>query len=215
MDPLLNSPMFAGQFPARPNASKFLFVDTETTGIDPKVHDPWSIAGSIESGGTIVQNFNLTTRGWSPDKADPESLRIGGITAAQLVTFPRPSETLNDLLSFLACAVSRYNPLDRLTIVAYNARFDKDFLYHFFKRGGKSLWNFCTYYPVDVYALAIWAGTRMFRLFPELAGIPNYKLATVAKAFSVPLDHAHAAAADIEATRTILHIIETRTVARS
>jgi DNA polymerase-3 subunit epsilon len=210
MDALVNSPLFAGQFKVRPNAAKYLFLDVETTHIDPVIGDPWAIAGAIEIGGEIAQSFSLRTRGFNPSKADPRALAVGKITAEELVLLPHPTNTLSELGSFLACAVSRYNPLDRLTIVAYNASFDKDFLYNFFKKGGKSLWNFCTYYPVDVYMLLIWAGTRLNHLFPELSGIQNYKLATVCAAFSIPLENAHDALADITATRVLLHTIESR-----
>ena len=99
--------------------------------------------------------------------------------------------------------------------VAYNGKFDMDFLKSWFEKvgqvTGKNNWfgSFFNYRLVD--PLAIIYGMRYAGLMPELK---NFKLVTVCEHFGIDLgEAAHDALADIQATKALLkRLYEPQTV---
>lgn len=128
-----------------------VYLDTETTGLDPKIHDVWEVAYAIE-GGPIVTHIlphSLKT-------ADPVALKLNGyynrsawgvqITGGTGV--PQPSTPVADLLVREA--------LTGATIVGANPAFDAAFLS---ARWGYAPWH---YRMVDIesYAMAVFGWVR-------------------------------------------------------
>ena len=186
---------------------KFFFVDTETNGLDPKVHSPWQIAGIVESkhfkeNGSI----NIKMSPFLPEKSAPKALELGQIDGEQLTVehFKKMQSSqvgLKKLTDFLKTYCDTFNKNDKMIIVGYNVGFDKDMLYHFWKRCSSNyFFSFFEKYVIDVFAFVqpLW-----------LTGVidtPNCKLSTICDYYGIKID-AHDALSDIEATRELFYKI--------
>lgn len=194
---------------------KFLFLDTETTGLDEQdedgftlvaheIHSISELACIVDIGGQIKGRFEMNARPFEGDQVDPESVAINGITEEELLTFPPQSQLLRDFQIFLEKYVDPFDKTDKFWVVAYNAEFDMRFLRH--------LWSshhddyFGSYFwvpPIDimqVVALAI-AGEGIRPSFP------NFKLSTVAKQLGIKVseDKIHRAMYDVRLVRQIFY----------
>ncbi|MXW53561.1 MAG: DNA polymerase III subunit epsilon [Gammaproteobacteria bacterium] len=108
------------------SASRFLVLDTETTGLD--VHEGHRI---IEVGCVEVNNFQITEREFhayvNPEREiDPEAQKVHGLSLARLSNEPVFTEIASDFLEFV-----RDNE-----VVIHNASFDIPFLNNELKLSG-------------------------------------------------------------------------------
>jgi DNA polymerase III epsilon subunit-like protein len=145
--------------------TKFVFCDTETTGLNPDLHDVWEIAAVVREHGTD-REYSWMVR---PDltHADPKALEIGGFyerfetpcdeVGTTMVTShfdpemvgetPPATYVAADLAEFLAGAI----------VVGSNPAFDQAFLSRWLRRHGQA---WCAHYrTVDVVTLG--AGRAM------------------------------------------------------
>ena len=135
------------------------FVDTETTGLDPRLHDAWEIAIIRREAGREDREHLFQVRTSLTD-ADPKALEIGrhkerfcvaaGEFAIELptATVGTPSHlTEADLLHDLMAL------LDGATLVGSNPAFDDRFLTKMFNEAGlPTRWHYRT---VDIATLAV------------------------------------------------------------
>jgi DNA polymerase-3 subunit epsilon len=108
-----------------------IFVDTETTGLNPESGDRIVEIGCIE-----MVNRRLTGEKrhfyLNPERPGSEdAIRIHGLTDAFLADKPRFAEVADDLLSYLAGA----------EVIIHNAGFDVGFFNAELKRLGRSLFH--------------------------------------------------------------------------
>jgi DNA polymerase III epsilon subunit-like protein len=183
---------------------KILHIDTETTGLDPIRQDVIQIAGIVEIGGAVVEEFNLFCQPFSYDNISPEALEVNGRTIDEIKTFPSPHDTWAALTRIMGKYVDKYDKADKYTPAGYNVRFDLDFMSQWFQKNG------------DKY-FGSWQNWRALDPLPFLhamdhAGmisLQNYKLETVANHLGIEID-AHDALSDVRATRQVLkHILGT------
>jgi len=185
---------------------KLIYVDVETTGLDPTRNGIVQIAWIIEIDGEVATESSFIVH--PPDWAEieQEALAVHGIAESDFRQGVSYREIHDNLEADMALYVDRYERSDKFRLAGYNARFDFDFL--------KRLWEDCG----DKY-LGAWIQfgnfVDPFGAVPiwQLAGIipplPNLKLATVAGAFGVhDVGGAHDALEDLHMTREVVNAMK-------
>lgn len=184
---------------------KLIFIDTETTGVDPAVHGIIQVAGiccTYDAIGGFTgkeEVFNLRARPFPEDVIDERALEVNGITLQQLNELPTPQEMYYKFVAILDRHIDKYNRRDKAYFVGYNAMFDYNMMRRFFEKSGNTFFGSYFFFPpIDVMQLA------SFALMDERPKMANFKLKTVAEALKVPLpENLHDAMADIEVTRGV------------
>lgn len=181
------------------NAKKLLYFDVETTGLNPVVHDIIQLSGIIEYDGKKVDGFNFNIRPSDFDVIDAKALEVNGKTVEELKNYPDASEIYFKLLQVFEAHINRYDKSDKFIPVAYNGKFDMDFLVAFFmKHEDQYFGSWLSWDLIDPMAIA-----RYFFIMNNIP-IENFKLSTVCDYFNIPLI-AHDAMNDIIATREVLY----------
>lgn len=157
--------------------SGFAVIDFETTGVVPERADR-----VVEVGVVLLDSAGRREDAWTTlvnPMRDVGATHIHGITGAELLDAPRFEEVSDQLLDLVSNRV----------VVAHNASFDMRFLHRELDRAG---------YQVEQRPAALcsmkWSGRV---LGPA-------KLAHCCEALGIPLDDAHTALADAEATAQLL-----------
>lgn len=177
--------------------SKIIYIDTETTGLDPSACDIWQIAALIEINGEVVEELNYKFAPREEASFEPAALKLQDLKKSDLLELPPASEAFLAFQSRLAYYVSKYDKRDKFLPIGYFVRFDIDHLRSFWlKQNDRYFGSFFLSAPFSVEGLA--------GLATALHGMhfPNFKLATVCTALGIPLD-AHDALSDIKATRVL------------
>lgn len=169
---------------------RYLFIDTETTGLDARHNELVQVAwiltdgrdADITSGDFIIKPVGFTI--------PASATRIHGITNSQAVTEGRP---LNEVLRLLAVS------MDAATaIVGHNPGFDLDFIYDDAERAGIDLFKGHRIYDTSD------GGTEFCRL-PSSCKQYKYRTPSLTDLhqilFGYPFDGAHSAMADAQAVR--------------
>ena len=161
---------------------KIALLDTETTGLDPMAHCLWSLAFRFRAD-AYDERFVATCRPIDGADIDTEALAVSRVTRAQLDEYTEPREVRDRLEGVLSRLCDKFDKHDKFHIVAYNARFDYDFLRAWWERLGADYFgSFFWFPPLDVMNLAA------TRLLPVRHTLPNFKLHTVARAFDIDVD---------------------------
>jgi len=106
---------------------KQIFIDLETTGLNPKTDVITEISCIYKHNGKIKKRFTQTTR----------------------VNLEK------NFLEFLNSIIDKYDAKDKAYFIAYKAQFDCDFMHEFFKEiPGSNFGNYFYHIPVDVLGLA-------------------------------------------------------------
>ncbi len=191
--------------------NKFLWVDVETGGLDPKINGPHQVAGQIVIDGVTVDEFNLKFQFHPDEVVEQEALDVSDLTIEQVAARDMTSKQgYNEFNHKLCSYVNKYDKLDKFVFCAYNANFDAQFVCEWFIRHGNPyFFGLChggAYFdPLNLALLAeIKAGKRLF--------YPSRKLNVVAEYLGVDLFNAHDALADIRATREVGHKLYTMIV---
>ncbi len=176
--------------------TKILWFDTETTGLDPVKQDIIQAAGILVIDGKEVDRFNLVCQPFSYENIEEEALKVHGRSVEEIKTYPAPQDAYREITGFLSRYVDKYNKQDKIYIAGQNSRFDKDFLFSFFRKNGDQYCgSFFYHYTLDLMQLTTILKV-MNKIHPE-----NLKLESICKVCGVTLSGAHDAMADIEATR--------------
>lgn len=185
---------------------KFLWVDVETTGLDPKINGIHQIAGQIVINGVTVDEFNYKFKPIDTEVVEEKALAVSNLTIDDIEARTKTSKKAYKEFNHLLCThVNKYDKNDKFILCAYNANFDAQFTNEWYaKHGNKYFFGLCqggAYFdPLNLALLVeMKSGKKLFK--------PNRKLVTVAKHFNVNLDNAHDALADIKATREVGKIL--------
>lgn len=182
---------------------KFIYIDVETTGLDPKVDSILQIAGIIKDENGEVP-FNFRIKPYKNLIVDSKVTELTGITQEEADSYPDQAIAFRKFKSLIAPKLSDMN--NRYFIIGYNVEFDMDFLREWFTfnndRSYKSLFYFP---PIDVMQLAaiVLVGDRPY--------LRNFKLTTVYEhVLGHPFANAHNAFADIYATKELFDALFVR-----
>jgi len=178
---------------------KLLFLDTETTGVDPLKNGIIQIAGIVDINGQIVEEFNLKCRPFPGQIYTAEALKVTGTTVEEIKNYPDPKEAYQKIQAIFNKYINRYDKNDKFTMVGQNTKFDYDFMTVFFQNNyDKFFYAYVAYHLVDLVN-----ASALFKMAGKIS-VPNMKLETMAKCFGITLN-AHDALEDIRATRQILY----------
>jgi DNA polymerase III epsilon subunit-like protein len=166
-----------------------VFVDTETTGLDPRKHElleiafvrvqqDWSISGAPVF--TIVEEWSAKVLPENIQSADPASLRVNGYT----VTAWNGAVRIQDALKIFS------DKTEGAIMVAHNVAFDASFLDTAFSTYGVP--NKMHYHRLDTVSMAY----AKLNSAPE---VTRYSLAELCKHFGIVNENAHSALADTRA----------------
>lgn len=189
---------------------KELYIDVETTGLDPVRNGIWQIAAIIIKNGNEEASLCTKIAVFGNDQIDDEALKMSGFTEAELRTIgldmKDPKFVHQKLCGVLSCFVDRFDRRDKMHFVAYNARFDMDFMRAWFKKARDDYFGSYFYFPpLDVMDRAAWALREVRHLMPD------FKLGTVALQMGIDLDPEvlHDALHDIRLTIEIAKKLKT------
>lgn len=183
---------------------KLLFLDLETTGVNPQKHGIIQISGAIQirEGMEIIlgESFNMQLKTFPTDVIEDQALETTGVTREDILTNPdrlEPMVAHNRFVKMLCRYVDKFQKTDKFFIVGFNTTFDDNFLRAFFvKCNDKYYGSLICWPPIDLASMAA------LKLGPKRMLMPNFKLATAASSVGVPVDQAriHDASYDIDLT---------------
>ena len=185
---------------------KILWLDTETTGLNPKIHGLREVAFIIEIDGNEVEKgvfkinpFSYTTKNV---EIDDYALSISNVTVSELLTYDRSSYCFKEFMNILSRYVNVNDKNDVFMIAGYNVSFDVGFIKDWFREMGlsDSYKDLFHYKNLDVFPLVI----TLKHL--GLIDTENDKLETICKYFDISID-AHNSLSDIEATKKLYEAI--------
>jgi DNA polymerase III alpha subunit (gram-positive type) len=178
---------------------KLCFIDVETTGLDLKTHNIFQISARITDSRAkeVLDKIDLTFRPFTME-AEQEALDLHGWSLEKMAELQMSSEqAYREFVSWLERHVDRFNKQDKLHFVAYNAKFDADWVRSWFGKHndfyyGSYFWN----PPICVMIGAAWFTQRVRGAFG------NFKLGTLCQAAELGWDEAgaHDAGYDIDKT---------------
>lgn len=181
---------------------KFLYLDCETTGLDPDVHGVIQVACIVTEGKTInkakeIDRLNITYNPKSIGcKIDKEALKINGITKKQIKKYP--TDSFQELMFFFEKHINPFNKKDKFIVVGQNVKFDVEFLHGWARRKKfEFMGSYVDWRVIDTLVIA--------RLQHALGNInpPDFKLATLCEEYGIEAPD-HDAMDDIVATKKLL-----------
>jgi len=187
---------------------KVIWLDTETTGLDPVRHDIWQLAYILVDGGKEVYRNLLECRPWAPWNADPKALEVGitkdGRKISEVATqnytgFMHPMHAAERFTYDLSRLIDKYNKHDKAAIGGWNVTFDLNMLSWWYKKYDNKygLGSYTDYTILD--------GASMARQMRHLGYLPleNTKLVTVCAYYDITIDIAHNAMSDTDAAMRV------------
>jgi len=183
---------------------KLAFVDVETTGLDPIKNGVIRAYMKLFDGEseTVTQ---VDCQSHINDEIESKALEVNGVTIPELSRW-MPSEIgYNTFRNALESSIDPYNKLDKAFFLAYNAHFDYNFLYAWFKKhNDKYLGSFFWSPPIDVMSLAA------HYLMVERPKMKNFKLGTVAEKLGseVKKEELHNPMYDVDLTISIYNKVK-------
>ena len=179
---------------------KQLFIDVETTGLDPKIHGLTQIAGMVIVDGEEKERFNFDVSPFQGQKASLEALQITGKTINEIREYPSPGKIYAALTGILGRYVDKFDKRDKLQFIAYNSPFDNQFMREFFKNNNDQFFGSFFWNP-DICVMRL----AFCFMADKRPGMKNFKLTTVAAELGIEFDesNAHDAMFDIDLTRQI------------
>lgn len=171
---------------------KIAYIDTETTGLDPKRHGLVQLACLIVEDHKIIDKIDILVDPFTyieDCSIDDKALEINGRTIEEIETFPDGDRQLELFCRFLDQHIAD----GKLSIAGYNVEFDIGFIKEWFDLCCITFKNYFTYKTLDVLSLVRHAS------YFDILELEDHKLSTVCKHLDIELD-AHNAMNDIIAT---------------
>lgn len=180
---------------------KRAYIDVETTGLFPYKNGLTQIAIIIEMDNQIVEQKDIRVCPFKGDEIEPRALEVQGRTEREIMSYPEPEEAMMELETVLGTFVDKFNKNDKLAFVAYNAKFDEEFMRKFFYKCGNKFFGSWFWAP-SICAMQL----AMHHLQAHRAKLPNFKLETICTALGLSTAEGagmHDALTDIILTRQL------------
>lgn len=183
---------------------KILWLDTETTGLNPKKHGLREIGYIMVIDGQVVKKDVLYIDPRTYKKGteiDIRALELSNITIDDFYYYSDSNCVFDDFRVIL----DKYSKGEKFILAGFNVKFDNDFLREWFydNNAGVDFKDYFHYKVIDVFPLVI---TLKHLGFIDTV---DDKLKTVCEHFNIPID-AHNALSDIEATKNLYELISDR-----
>lgn len=173
---------------------KRLWLDTETTGLNPVTNGVIQIAALIEIDGEFVESFSEFVKPFPGDKISVKALEVNGKTEDEIAGFPEPKVIYSIIASILGRYVDKFDSKDKFTLAGYSCSFDDGFMRQWFVKNGDKFWgSYIKRQTLDLLPVMI------FLRELGLVKTEDVKLATACKLFNIEHD-AHDAFGDAKAT---------------
>ncbi len=180
-----------------------IYIDKETTGLDPVVNGLTQLAFIIEDAdGKILESGSFDIKPFEGSKVERKALEVTEKTYDEVMGYEDEGVVLERFLSILRRYINVMSYDENFTISGYNVAFDIGFLEAWMLRHNKKFFSYFNYRSVDPLAflrILDWYG---------YTNLENYKLTTVYKAIFDEELNAHNAIDDIAASRKILKYLE-------
>jgi len=191
--------------------AKVMYLDTETTGLDPFKHDIHELAMIVEIDGLVMDRHQFFIRPFNVNDIDPRALEVSGVTKEKILAYRDPRLIHAGLVRWLARWVDKYDRTDKFWIIGYNIRFDVDFLSQFWIKAGDSYFGSYFRRPaIDVMSLALTKSLMDHGFNPV-----DHKLTSIARELGIEFEagRAHEAFFDVVLTREVFYKLLDRTPA--
>ena len=193
---------------------KLVFIDVETTGVDPERNGVTQISGCVQIGDSVSEYFDYYVRPYPTDQIEDAALEVTGIDRRQFLAesdpnclkvegqlFEDPQTVYKQLVEMLGRHVNKFDKTDKFQFVGYNSHsFDMPFIRKFWEKNNDRYFGSWFWYPcLDV--MLLWAQI----LQPVRSELTNFKLMTIAAYAGIEIDESrlHDAQYDIELTRNL------------
>lgn len=177
---------------------KRIFIDIETTGVDPMKHGITQIAAIIPAEGDREERvFTSNVRPFPTDLIDDEALKVTGVSKEDMDSYPLPDEVHKKFKAFMSNFVNPYDRLDKFAFCGYNCQtFDYPFLRKWFEKCGDKYFGSWFWWPTIDIAI------KAMDVVKDRHTYPNFKLTTVCQKVGMEWDEhlAHEALYDIRKT---------------
>jgi DNA polymerase-3 subunit epsilon len=185
---------------------KILWFDSETGGLKPKLNPILTLAGIIEVGGKVVEEFYFKIKPFHGQIVEDGALKVNGITREEIATFEEPRIVHDKLNAILGKYCNKFDRNDKFIPGGHNVGFDIEQLIAFYELAGdKYLFSWLDYHKFDTMTLSLLLKKKGW------IDVPNVKLETMCQAFGIQIK-AHNAQEDIRATKQLWEAIEGRLV---
>jgi len=188
---------------SKPNKPKLCFIDVETTGLNANRNGIWQVAAIITSpdGHTVLDTLKLEFNPGKTIEITEEALGVIGKSREALRALPMSSEEAYKLfVEFLCKHVNKYDKMDKLQFIAYNAPFDDKFVRSWASRNGEKYFGSYFWYP----SICVMQMVAAF-VMPIRPVVQSFKLETICAMAEIEWndDEAHDALYDIQKTREL------------
>lgn len=184
--------------------NKILWLDVETTGLNPKKHGLRELAYILVVDGQVVEKdvLQIDPKTYKKEiEIDNKALELSNITVDDFEDYGDSSYHFDYFREIL----DKYFKDGKFVLAGFNVKFDNDFLREWFydNDAGAEFKDYFHYKVIDVFPLVV----TLKHL--ELIDTENDKLKTACEYFNIPID-AHNALSDIEATKNLYELISDR-----
>src|SRR5690606_4506813 len=100
---------------------KDLFLDVETTGLDPLVNAVHQVSGQIFIDGELVERFDFNVQPHKGSKVNMDAIKVSNITMEDLRSYPDNFSVHRQLTELLGKYVDKFDKTDKFFFHAYNA----------------------------------------------------------------------------------------------
>lgn len=183
---------------------KILYLDTETTGITYR-STIIQLAGIIEIDGEVKEIIDLYCSPFPDSEISEEALAITGLSKEKILQFEAAPVVCEKFTSILGNYVNKYDKKDKFIVIGHNVKFDLDMLRNWAYRCGEKFIASYIDFKSEFDTLAY---TKCLKTLGRLPATEDNKLTTLCEAFKIPLENAHNALADIEATRQLFYYLK-------
>jgi DNA polymerase-3 subunit epsilon len=176
---------------------KLLYLDLETTGVDPKRCSIVQVAYLVEVDGKVVDASTFFIKPFKDCIIEPGALALSDVVPTAQQEGITYSEAFTRIHNMLEKYVDKFKRSDKFFLIGYNVRFDDDFMREMWKKYKDNYYGSWFFWPpIDVAVLAC-----QF-LMKTRHQMPDFKLSTVVRTLGLErVGSAHDALSDIHITR--------------